>query len=71
MGCSWSPQPLEPGGEQAGAVGVLVQGHVLLAEDPEQGIVKPADGAWGVPVVHPCGNRRLVSRAPYDTQLGE
>ena len=57
--------------EQSGAVGVLVQRHVPLAEDPEQGIVEPADGAWRVPVVHPSGDRGLVGCAEHVTQLGE
>jgi hypothetical protein len=57
--------------QQPGAVGVLVERHVTLAEDPEQGIVEPADGAWRVPVVHPSGDCGLVGCVQHVTQLGK
>ena len=66
-----SRQSLESVFQQPGAADVLVQRHVALAEDPEQGIVEPADGAWRVPVVHPSGDGGLVGRAQHVTQLDE
>ena len=64
-------QSLEPVLEQSGALGVLVQRDVALTEDPEQGVVQPADGAGRVSVVHPRGDGGLVGLAQDLTQLDQ
>jgi hypothetical protein len=66
-----SRQSLEPVGEQPGAMSVLMERHVTLAEDPEQSIVEPTDGAGRVPVVHSSVDGGLVGGVQHITKLGE